>query len=79
MLHIEEYVGIIIGARQTRRTRALANPDQPRGTLFHELKRHIEAHDRAVDDVRIVSAIDTGQADDTHQPVRHWYYVVYEA
>ncbi|MCV7028333.1 hypothetical protein [Mycobacterium sherrisii] len=75
MLHIEEYVGIIVGARQPHRTQAAANPAQPRGALFHELKRYIEAHEIDVDDVRIVNAIDTGRVDGA----RHWYDVTYEA
>lgn len=78
MLHIEEYVGIILGAPQPHRAKALANPEQPRGALIQELQRYIEAH-HDVTDVNVVSATDTGQADTTHKPVRHWYQVTYEA
>ena len=63
MLHIEEYVGIILGVPQTRRAKALANPHQPHGALVHELERYIEAHNPDVTDVNVVSATDTGQAD----------------
>ncbi|SPM36556.1 hypothetical protein MRAB57_4397 [Mycobacterium rhizamassiliense] len=78
MLHIEEYVGIIVGVPQPHRAKALANPDRPHGALIHELERYIEAH-HDVTDVNVVSATDTGQADTTHKPVRHWYQVTYEA
>lgn len=54
---------------ETRRTKALANPAQ----------RYIEAHNPGVTDVNVVSATDTGQADKSHKPVRHWYQVTYEA
>jgi hypothetical protein len=64
---------------QTRRTKALANPAQPRSALLHELERYIEAHNPGVADVNVVSATDTGQADTNHKPVRHWYQVTYEA
>jgi hypothetical protein len=79
MLHIEEYVGIILGVPQTRRAKALANPHQPHGALVHELERYIEAHNPDVTDVNVVSATDTGQADKSHTPLRHWYQVTYEA
>jgi hypothetical protein len=77
MLHIEEYVGIILGV-QPHRTKALANPDQSHSALIHELERYIEAHD-GVTDANVLSATDTGQADKSHKPVRHWYQVTYEA
>lgn len=79
MLHIEEYVGIIVGMRPTRRVKAPANADQPRGALFHGLKRYIEAREIDANDVRIVTAIDTGQVDGTARPARRWYDVTYEA
>jgi hypothetical protein len=63
----------------TRRTKALANPAQPHSALLHELERYIEAHNPDVRDVNVVSATDTGQADKSHKPVRHWYQVTYEA
>jgi hypothetical protein len=63
----------------TRRTKALTNPSQPHGALLHELERYIEAHNPGVTDVNVVSATDTGQADKSHKPVRHWYQVTYEA
>lgn len=63
---------------QTHRTKALANPAQPHSALLHELERYIEAHNSDVADVTVVSATDTGQADSTHKPVRHWYHVTYE-
>jgi hypothetical protein len=44
----------------------------------HELERYIEAHNPDVTDVNVVSATDTGQADKSHTPVRHWYQVTYE-
>ncbi|OBI17758.1 hypothetical protein A5712_23570 [Mycobacterium sp. E2327] len=71
--------GIIPRVAQTRRTKALANPAQPHGALLHELERYIEAHNPGVTDVNVVSATDTGQADKSHKPVRHWYQVTYEA
>jgi hypothetical protein len=43
------------------------------------LERYIEAHNAELTDVNVVSATDTGQADKTHKPVRHWYHVTYEA
>jgi hypothetical protein len=46
---------------------------------MHELERYIEAHNPDVTDVNVVSARDTGQADKSHKPVRHWYQVTYEA
>lgn len=46
---------------------------------MHELERYIEAHHPDVTDVNVLSATDTGQADTTHTPVRHWYHVTYEA
>jgi hypothetical protein len=64
---------------QTHTAKALANPDQPHRALLHELERYIEAHDPDVTDVNVVSATDTGQADKSHKPVRHWYQVRYEA
>lgn len=79
MLHIEEYVGIILGVPPTHRAKALANPDQPHSALVHELERYIEAHNPGVTDVNVVSATDTGQADKSHKPVRHRYQVTYEA
>ena len=45
---------------------------------MHELKRYVEAHNPELTDVDVVSATDTGQADN-HKPVRHWYHVTYEA
>jgi hypothetical protein len=78
MLHIEEYVGIILGVPQTRRAKALGNPDQPHSALIHELERYIEAHNPDVSYVNVVSATDTGQADKSYKPVRHWYQVSYE-
>lgn len=79
MLHIEEYVGIILGVPQTHRARALANPHQPHSAVVHELQRYIEAHNPDASGVNVVSATDTGQDDTSHQPVRHWYHVTYEA
>jgi hypothetical protein len=64
---------------QTHRAKALANPEQPHSALIHELERYIEAHQPDAHDVNVVSATDTGQADKTHKPVRHWYQVTYEA
>lgn len=64
---------------QLQRTKALANPAQPHSALLHELERYIEAHQPGATDVNVVSATDTGQADTTHKPVRHWYQVAYEA
>lgn len=78
MLHIEEYVGIIVDAPKTRRGRALANPNQAHSAVIEELRRYIEAHHPDATDVHVVSATDTGQADQTHEPVRHWYQVTYE-
>ncbi|MGO8967163.1 hypothetical protein [Mycobacterium sp.] len=63
---------------QTRTTKALANPAQPHRALIHELERYIEAHNPDLTDVDVLSATDTGQADN-HKPVRHWYHVTYEA
>jgi hypothetical protein len=79
MLHIEEYVGIILAVPQTHRAKALANPDQPHSAVIHELERYIEAHNPDATYVNVVSATDTGQADKSHKPVRHWYQVTYEA
>jgi hypothetical protein len=79
MLHTEEFVGIILHVPRTHKTKALANPAQPHGALLHELERYIEAQNPDVTDVSVVSAIDTGQADKSHKPVRHWYHVTYEA
>ncbi len=70
---------IILRVAETRRTKALANPTQPHSSLLHELERYIEAHNPGVRDVNVVSATDTGQADTSHKPVRHWYQVTYEA
>ncbi len=64
---------------ETRRTKALANPAQPHNALLHELERYIEAHNPGVKDVDVVSATDTGRAETSHKPVRHWYQVTYEA
>ena len=72
-------MGIILCVPQTRRAKALANPAQPHSALLHELERYIEAHNPDVAVVYVVSATDTGQADTTHKPVRHWYRVTYEA
>jgi hypothetical protein len=44
-----------------------------------ELERYIEAHNPDVTDVNVLSATDTGRADKSHKPVRHWYHVTYEA
>lgn len=71
-------VGIIPLVPQLHRTKALANPAQPHSALLHELERYIEAHDSGATDVNVVSATDTGEADTTHKPVRHWYQVSYE-
>lgn len=79
MLHTEEYVGIILSVPRTHKTKALANPSQPHGALLHELEHYIEADNPGVTDVSVVSAVDTGQVDKNHKPVRHWYHVEYEA
>ncbi|MEB3981471.1 hypothetical protein OQ968_09370 [Mycobacterium sp. 663a-19] len=79
MLHISEYVGIIVSVPRTHRTRALANPAQPRGALLRELERYIEAHNPGVTGVSVVGATDTGQPDRSRRPIRHWYHVEYEA
>jgi hypothetical protein len=63
---------------QTHTTKALANPAQPHRALIHELERYIEAHNPDLTDVDVLSATDTGHADN-HKPVRHWYHVTYEA
>jgi hypothetical protein len=63
---------------QRHTTKALANPAQPHRALMHELERYVEAHNPDLTDVDVVSATDTGQADN-HKPVRHWYHVTYEA
>jgi hypothetical protein len=78
MLHINEYVGIMLSVPRTHKTKALANPAQPHSALLHELERYIEAHSPDLADVNVVSATDTGQLDKTHKPVRHWYHVEYE-
>jgi hypothetical protein len=70
---------IIRRVPQTHTTKALANPAQPHKALMHELERYIEAHNPNAKDVNVVSATDTGQADPSHKPVRHWYQVGYEA
>ena len=57
--------------------RSDANPAQPHRALLHELERYIEAHNPDVTDVNVVSATDTGQADKSHKPVRHWYHVTW--
>lgn len=64
---------------RTHTTKALANPAQPHSALVRELERYIEAHNSDVTDVNVISATDTGQADKSHKPVRHWYHVTYEA
>ena len=78
MLHTEEFVGIILRVPQTQKTKALASPAQPHSALVRELERYIEAHNPGVTDVNVVSVTDTGQADKSHNPVRHWYHVTYE-
>jgi hypothetical protein len=70
---------IISRVPQTHTTKALANPAQPHKALMQELERYIEAHNPTATDVNVVSATDTGQADPSHKPVRHWYQVKYEA
>ena len=72
-------LGIIGCVPQTHTTKALANPAQPHHALLRELERYIEAHNPDVTDVNVVSATDTGRADKSHKPVRHWYHVTYEA
>jgi hypothetical protein len=72
-------VGIIRCVARTHTAKALANPDQPHSALVRELERYIEAHNADVTDVNVLSATDTGQADKSHKPVRHWYHVTYEA
>jgi hypothetical protein len=72
-------LGIIRCVARTRTAKALANPAQPHSALVRELERYIEAHNPDVTDVNVLSATDTGQADKTHKPVRHWYQVTYEA
>lgn len=64
---------------QTHTTNALANPAQPHHAVVRELERYIAAHNPDLTDVNVVSATDTGRADKTHKPVRHWYHVTYEA
>jgi hypothetical protein len=64
---------------QTHTTKALANPAQPHKALINELERYIESHHPDRTDVNVLSATDTGQADKSHKPVRHWYHVTYEA
>jgi RNA-splicing ligase RtcB len=63
----------------THTTNALANPAQPHHALVRELERYIEAHNPDLTDVNVLSATDTGRADKSHKPVRHWYHVTYEA
>ena len=72
-------LGIIRCVARTHTAKALANPAQPHSALVRELERYIEAHNPDVTDVNVLSATDTGQADKTHKPVRHWYQVTYEA
>ena len=79
MLHIEEYVGIILGAPQSHQAKALANPDQPHSSVIRELGRYIEAHLPGATDVKVLSATDTGQVDKSQHPIRHWYQITYEA
>jgi len=43
------------------------------------LERYIESHHPDRTDVNVLSATDTGQADKSHKPIRHWYQVTYEA
>lgn len=74
----EEQDGIIPYVPRTHTAKALANPAQPHSALLNELERYIEAHNPDVTDVNVVSATDTGQADKSHKPVRHWYHVTYE-
>jgi hypothetical protein len=71
--------GIIRCVARTHTAKALANPAQPHSALVRELERYIEAHNADVTDVNVLSATDTGQADKSHKPVRHWYHVTYEA
>jgi hypothetical protein len=72
-------LGIIGHVPQKRTAKALANPALPHRALLHELERYIEAHNPDLTDVNVLSATDTGQADKSHKPVRHWYRVTYEA
>jgi hypothetical protein len=72
-------LGIIRRVARTHTAKALANPAQPHRALVRELERYIEAHNPDVTDVNVISATDTGQADKSHKPVRHWYHVTYEA
>lgn len=72
-------LGIIRRVARTHTAKALANPAQPHSALVRELERYIEAHNPDVTDVNVLSATDTGQADKSHKPVRHWYQVTYEA
>ena len=72
-------LGIIGCVARRYTTKALANPAQPHSALVRELERYIEAHNPDLTDVNVVSATDTGQADKSHKPVRHWYHVTYEA
>ena len=78
MLHINEYVGIILSVPRKHRTKALANSAQSYGARLHELEHYIEANNPGLTDVRVVSATDTGQVDKSQRPVRHWYHVEYE-
>lgn len=48
MLHINEYVGIILSVPRTYRAKALANPAESHGALLHELERYIAANDPGV-------------------------------
>jgi hypothetical protein len=77
--HPAAVLGIIPGVTRTRTAKALANPDQPHSALVRELERYIEAHNPDATDVNVLSATDSGQADKSHKPVRHWYHVTYEA
>ena len=76
---IECSSNIIGDVPQTHTAKALANPTQPHKALMHELERYLEAHHPDLADVNVLSATDTGQADKSHKPVRHWYLVKYEA
>ncbi|OBA60490.1 hypothetical protein A5647_13730 [Mycobacterium sp. 1100029.7] len=79
MLHIEEYVGIILGGSRTRRARALADPDQSHVAFIEELARYIEAHHPEAEDVTVVSVTDTGQIEQSQGRLRRWYRVAYQA
>ncbi|MGA7055463.1 MAG: hypothetical protein WBZ37_30215 [Mycobacterium sp.] len=64
---------------QTHTAKALANPAQPHKALINELERYLQSHYPNLSDVNVLSVTDTGQADKSHKPVRHWYHVTYEA